>query len=68
VLAYAGWSTPRILVGAFNPVTINVSVVALAVLALMLNRKEGIDIRIGESRASQRMFFKSSGEEAEHES
>ena len=35
LLAYAAWAVPRLLVGAFNPVTINLCVAALAWLALL---------------------------------
>ncbi len=41
LLAYAAVATPGLLAAAFNPVTINVAVAALALVALLLDRESG---------------------------
>ena len=40
LLGYASWAAPWLLLGAFNPVTSNVAVAALALVALILRRHE----------------------------
>jgi hypothetical protein len=40
LLAHASWAAPRLLLGASNPVRLNVAVAALALVALMLRQDE----------------------------
>ncbi len=40
LLGYAGLMIPRLLVAAFNPVTINVAMAALAIVALLMHREQ----------------------------
>lgn len=39
LLGYASFTVPRLLLGAFNPVTINVAMAALALIAILLEKK-----------------------------
>ena len=49
LLAYAAWASPSLLAGAFNPVTTNVCVIALAAVALLLMRHQCSASSLGSS-------------------